>query len=73
MMISSLRFVARNIPVVISRSFANAFLGNELQRNLRQLYLLVHPDVMSAFPESVKEANKNSLQVSIVCFFFCRY
>ena len=73
MMISSLRFVARNIPVVISRSFANVFLGNELQRNLRQLYLLVHPDVMSSFPESVKEANKNSLQVSFICLFFCRY
>lgn len=72
MMISPIRFVARNIPFVITRSFANVFLGNELQRNLRQLYLLVHPDVMSAFPESVKEANKNSLQVRCLSISFCR-
>lgn len=45
------------------RSFSNAFLGNEFQKKLKQLYLHVHPDVMSGFPESVKEANKNSLQV----------
>ena len=71
-MISSIRSLTQNIPLVISRSFANAFLGNELQQNLRQLYLLIHPDVMSAFPESVKEANKNSLQVGCLSISLCR-
>ena len=46
------------------RCFSNAYLGNELQRDLRRLYLLVHPDVRSSFPETVRTANKNSLQVS---------
>ena len=35
------------------RGFANAFLGNELQNDLKRFYLLVHPDVMGAFPDSV--------------------
>lgn len=51
------------------RHFSRAFLGNELQTDLKRLYLLVHPDVMGAFPESVKTANKNSIQVR--SFSFC--
>ena len=49
---------------LFARGFANAFLGNELQSDLKRFYLLVHPDVMGAFPESVKTANKNSIQVA---------
>ena len=47
------------------RSISNAFLGNELQKDLKQFYLLVHPDVMSSFPDNVKEMNKTSLQVGL--------
>lgn len=55
---------------LFARGFANAFLGNELQSDLKRFYLLVHPDVMGAFPESVKTANKNSIQVA--AFPFCQ-
>ena len=64
-MISFSRLLSRTSPSIFSRRFANAFLGNELQRDLRRLYLLVHPDMMAAFPESVKNANKGSLQVGL--------
>lgn len=50
------------------RSISNAFLGNELQKDLKQFYLLVHPDVLSSFPEKVKEMNKSSLQVGAFSF-----
>ena len=54
------------------RSISNAFLGNELQKDLKQFYLLVHPDVMSSFPDNVKEMNKTSLQVGVLLFSLTR-
>lgn len=52
-----------NFQNISIRAFSNAYLGNEFQKNLKRLYLHVHPDIMSGFPDSVKVANKNSLQV----------
>ena len=54
------------------RSVSNAFLGNELQKDLKQFYLLVHPDVMPSFPDKVKEMNKSSLQVGVIVFSLSR-
>lgn len=56
----------------VVRSISNAFLGNELQKDLKQFYLLVHPDVMSSFPDNVKEMNKTSLQVGVLFFSLTR-
>ena len=56
----------------VMRSISNAFLGNELQKDLKQFYLLVHPDVMSSFPDNVKEMNKTSLQVGVLFFSLTR-
>ena len=71
-MFSSLPSVFRFSSSQLVRCFSNAYLGNELQRDLRRLYLLVHPDVMSSFPETVRTANKNSLQVSDDEWLFSR-
>lgn len=56
----------------VVRSISNAFLGNELQKDLKQFYLLVHPDVMSSFPDNVKEMNKTSLQVGVLILSLTR-
>ena len=71
-MFSLLPSVFRFSSSMCARCFSNAYLGNELQRDLRRLYLLVHPDVMSAFPETVRTANKNSLQVGPIHRLFSR-
>ena len=57
-----------NLGYSVIRTISNAFLGDELQKDLKQLYLLVHPDVLSSFPASVRETNKNSLQVESLSF-----
>ena len=70
--------LGRSSPCIFSigncviRSISNAFLGNELQKDLKQFYLLVHPDVMSSFPDNVKEMNKTSLQVGVLFFSLTR-
>lgn len=61
-----------NLGYSVIRTISNAFLGDELQKDLKQLYLLVHPDVLSSFPESVRETNKNSLQVESLSFLCLR-
>lgn len=61
------------LPINGIRTFSKMFLGNEFQKNLKTLYLHVHPDVMAGFPDSVKIANKNSLQVDFIGFLQCRY
>ena len=62
-----------HFPLNFSRSFSTMFLGNEFQKDLKKLYLHVHPDVMAAFPESVKKANKNSLQVHFSLLLIIRF